>query len=256
MAIATGAIYPDLEGRVVLVTGGGSGIGEAMTRAFARQKARTAFIDIAEEPSRALCEEMAGQGTAVHYERCDLTDVDALRAAIERIRTALGPISVLVNNAANDKRHPTPDVTSEDFDRIIAVNLKHQFFCAQAVLDDMKSLGGGSIINMGSVSWMAGVGGMAIYTASKSAVLGLTRSLARDYGAFGVRVNAVAPGWIMTQRQLDLWLTPEAEAQLMKDQCLKRRLVPEDVAKLVLFLASDEAGACTNQQYVVDGGWI
>jgi NAD(P)-dependent dehydrogenase (short-subunit alcohol dehydrogenase family) len=252
----SGAIHPDLEGRTVLITGGGTGIGEAMVRAFARQKSKVAFIDVADEPSRRLEAELAAAGAVVRFEHCDLTDVDALRAATARIRDAFGPVGVLVNNAANDDRRPTPDVTPEFFDRAVAVNLKHQFFCAQAVLEDMKALGGGAIVNMGSVSWMAGVGGMAVYTACKSAVLGLTRSLARDYGPFNIRVNAVAPGWIMTRRQLDLWLTPEAEAELMKNQCLKRRLVPEDVAKVVVFLASDDAGACTNQHYVVDGGWV
>ena len=251
-----GAIHPDLEGRTVLITGGGTGIGEALVRAFARQRSKVAFIDIADEPSRRLEAELAATGAVVRYEVCDLADIDALRAAGTRIRDALGPVGVLVNNAANDDRRPTPDVTPEFFDRTVAVNLKHQFFCAQAVLEDMKALGGGAIVNMGSVSWMAGVGGMAVYTSCKSAVLGLTRSLARDYGPFNIRVNAVAPGWIMTQRQIDLWLTPEAEAELMKSQCLKRRLLPEDVAKVVVFLASEDAGACTNQHFVVDGGWV
>jgi NAD(P)-dependent dehydrogenase (short-subunit alcohol dehydrogenase family) len=250
-----GVIYPDLRGKVVLVTGGGSGIGEAIVRRFVGQGSRTAFIDIKAEESRALAQDLAAAGGA-HFEQADLTDTAALRAAIGRIRAALGPIDVLVNNAAHDQRHPTMEVTPEYWDDRIAVNLKHQFFAAQAVLPDMVARKGGSIINFGSTSWMAGQGGMAAYTAAKSAVLGLTRSLARDFGPHNIRVNAIAPGWIMTQRQIDLWLTPEGEAELMRRQCLKRKLVPDDVARTVLFFASEESGACTNQQYVVDGGWV
>jgi len=167
----------------------------------------------------------------------------------------LGAFAVLVNNAAHDERHRTEDVTPEYWDQRIAVNLKHQFFAAQAVLPDMKEARGGSIVNFGSTSWMAGQGGMAAYTAAKSAVLGLTRSLARDYGPHGIRVNAIAPGWIMTERQVALWLTPEGEAELMRRQCLKRKLVPDEVARFTVFLASEEASACTAQHYVVDGGW-
>jgi D-xylose 1-dehydrogenase len=248
------ATYSDLAGKVVLVTGGGSGIGEAIVRRFAQQKSKVAFIDIKE--SQALADELGGQGGTVRFEKADLTDISALRAAIERIREAFGPVQILVNNAAHDERHPTPDVTPEYWDDRIAVNVKHQFFAAQAVLPDMQVAGEGVIINFGSVSWMVGQGGMAAYTAAKSAVLGLTRSLARDYGPHNIRVNAIAPGWIMTQRQLEKWLTPEGEAELMQRQCLKRKLVPDEIAKFTVFLASDEASACTNQQYVVDGGWV
>ena len=251
-----GATYPDLEGRSILVTGGGSGIGEAIVRAFAHQKAKVGFLDINKEASTKLAGELQKAGRAVRFEFCDVTNVKALRAAIESLRRAQGPISILVNNAAHDERHKTEEVTEEYWDGRIAINLKHQFFAAQAVLPDMKQSGGGSIINFGSTSWMIGQGGMAAYTASKSAVLGLTRSLARDYGPFNIRVNAIAPGWIMTERQLSLWLTPQAEAELMQRQCLKRKLYPPDIAKFVLFLASDESSACTNQHYVVDGGWV
>lgn len=250
------AIYPDLQDKVVLVTGGGSGIGEAIVREFARQKAKVAFIDIAVEPSRALAKALQQAGTPVHFELCDLTDVPALQRTIAAIRGRLGPIQVLVNNAAHDERHATQDVTEAVWDSRIAVNLKHQFFCAQAVLPDMKAAGAGAIVNLGSISWMSGQGGMVAYTACKSAVLGLTRSLARDYGAFGIRVNAVAPGWIMTQRQLEKWVTPEGEAEILARQCLKRKLQPVEVAKFIVFLASDEASACTSQHYVVDGGWV
>ena len=250
------ATYSDLEGKVVLVTGGGSGIGAEIVRRFGGQRARVGFLDIADEASRALEAELTAAGLAVRYERADVTDVPALQAAIGRVREALGPIDILVNNAAHDERHPTEAVTEAYWDDRIAVNLKHQFFAAQAVLPGMKAKGGGAIVNLGSNSWMIGQGGMAAYTASKSAVLGLTRSLARDYGPFGIRVNAVAPGWIMTERQLALWVTPEAEKEIAARQCLKRKLVPADVAKFVLFLASEEASGCTNQHYIVDGGWV
>ncbi|MEM1318066.1 MAG: SDR family oxidoreductase [Pseudomonadota bacterium] len=249
MSIAT---YPSLKGRTVLITGGGSGIGEQIVRRFAEQGSRVGFLDIAEEPSKALAAEL---GDNVIFQHCDITDIDALRASIATVADHFGPITVLVNNAAHDERHKLEDVTPEYWDGRIAVNLKHQFFAAQAVAPGMKEAGGGSIINMGSTSWMVGQGGMAAYTASKSAVLGLTRSLARDLGPYNIRANSIAPGWIMTERQETLWLTPEGEKELMERQCLKRKLVPDDIARPVLFFASDESGACTNQSYVVDGGW-
>ena len=246
------ATYTDLKDRVVIVTGGAGGIGEAIVRAFVGQGARVAFLDIDMERGQRLQAEL---GAAARFLPCDLTNIEALRAAVAVAREAFGPIGVLINNAAHDERHATLEVTEAYWDGRIAVNLKHQFFAAQAVLPDMIGAGGGSIINLGSTSWMIGQGGMAAYTASKSAVLGLTRSLARDFGAHGVRVNAVAPGWIMTERQLALWVTPESEQDIYSNQCLKRRLVPDDVARLVVFLSSDEASAITNQHYVVDGGW-
>jgi D-xylose 1-dehydrogenase len=255
-AASAGAIYPDLANKTVIVTGGGSGIGEAIVRRFAAQGSKTAFIDIKQDESRALAGELTEQGRRVHFEHADMTDTAALRAAIGEIRKVFGPIQILINNAAHDQRHVTLDVTPEYWDDRIAVNLKHQFFAAQAVLPDMIEAKAGSIINFGSPSWMVGQGGMAAYTAAKSGVLGLTRSLARDFGPHNIRVNAIAPGWIMTQRQIDLWLNPESEAELMKRQCLKRRLMPDEVARATLFFASDEASACTNQQYVVDGGWV
>jgi len=250
------ATYPDLKDRLVLVTGGGSGIGEAIVRGFAAQGARVAFIDIAAGPSEALLRELSGAGVAAHFEHCDLTDVAALRRSIGTIRARLGPIEVLVNNAASDERHATEKVSEELWDSRIAVNLKQQFFCAQAVLPDMKAARGGAIVNLGSISWMIGQGGMVAYTASKSAVLGLTRSLARDFGPYGIRVNAVAPGWIMTPRQLEKWVTPETEREIMARQCLKRKLQPSEVANVIVFLASEAASACTGQHYIVDGGWV
>jgi D-xylose 1-dehydrogenase len=250
------AIYPDLKNKVVLITGGGSGIGESIVREFALQGARVAFIDIASAQSLGLAKDLGEHVMSVKFVHCDLTDIPSLKAAIASIRQELGPIDVLVNNAANDQRHATDSLTEELWDACIAVNLKQQFFCAQAVLPDMKERGAGAIINLGSVSWMIGQGGMAGYTASKSAILGLTRSLARDFGQFGIRVNAVAPGWIMTRRQLEKWVTPETEAEIMNRQCLKRKLQPVEIARVILFLASDDASACTNQHYVVDGGWV
>jgi len=250
------ASYPDLAGKVVLITGGASGIGEAIVRRFAAQGARVGFLDIKDEEGRALAAELGGAGAEVRFAHADLTDIAELRAAVAEMRAALGPVTVLVNNAAHDERHRTEDVTPEYWDGRVAVNLRHQFFAAQAVLPDMKAAGGGAIINFGSVSWMVGQGGMAAYTACKSAVLGLTRSLARDFGPDNIRVNAIAPGWIMTRRQKELWLTPEGERELLERQCLKRELVPDEIARVVLFLASEEASACTNQHYVVDGGWV
>ncbi len=250
------ATYPSLRGRTVLITGGGSGIGAAITRRFAEQGSKVGFIDIAMEPSETLASDLTSAGHAVRFVHADLKDIAALRRGVAAVRETFGPITILINNAAHDERHPTPEVTPEFFDERIATNLRHQFFAAQAVLPDMQAAGGGSIVNFGSVSWMVGQGGMAVYTAAKSAVLGLTRSLARDYGPDNVRVNAIAPGWIMTERQLTKWMTPDGEKELMARQCLKRRLQPDEIARATLFFASDEASACTNQHYVVDGGWV
>jgi len=197
------ATYSDLAGKVVLVTGGASGIGAAIVHAFARQKSIVVFFDILAEAGAALAEELREAGLAAHFQRVDVTDIEALRAGIAQARAAHGPIQVLINNAAHDERHATESVTPDYWDDRIAVNLKHQFFAAQAVLPDMKAAHAGVIVNFGSTSWMAGQGGMAAYTASKSAVLGLTRSLARDYGPFNVRANAIAPGWIMTERPIE-----------------------------------------------------
>ena len=246
------AIYPDLAGKVVIVTGGAGGIGEAITRAFIAQKARVGFLDIDTTRGERLQAELGDDSLFVP---ADVTDIVGLKAAIQTVRDRFGSIDVLVNNAAHDERHDTLTVTEEYWDGRIAVNLKHQFFAAQAVLPDMKATGKGAIVNLGSCSWVIGQGGMAAYTASKSAVLGLTRSLARDFGEFGVRVNAIAPGWIMTERQLELWVTPETEKSIYENQCLKRRLVPDDIARVVVFMSSDEAGAITNQHHIVDGGW-
>jgi NAD(P)-dependent dehydrogenase (short-subunit alcohol dehydrogenase family) len=251
------ASYPSLEGRVVLVTGGGSGIGASVVEHLCAQRARVAFVDIAREPSEALVARVRASGDpAPVFIPCDLRDIAALRAAVAVARVDLGPIRVLVNNAAHDERHSIESVTPEYWDDRFAVNLRHQFFAAQAVVPEMAAAGGGSIINFGSTSWMVGQGGMPAYLSAKAAVAGLTRALARDLGPRNIRVNSIVPGWIMTERQIALWLTPEGEQELLRRQCLKRKLWPEDIARVVLFLAADDSDACTNQSYVVDGGWV
>jgi len=247
-------LYPSLKGKTVLITGGGSGIGEALTRAFIAQGCNVGFLDYDEEVSQRLVDELASD--RLHFEYCDLRDIDALKQSVKAVSAALGHINVLVNNAARDDRHTLESVTSEYFDERIATNIKHQLFASQAVVADMEKAGGGSIINMGSTSWMIGQGGMPCYTTAKSAVQGLTRGLARDLGPKHIRVNCVVPGWIMTERQISMWLTEESEKELMQRQCVKRKLIPDDIARFVLFMASDEASACSNQTYIVDGGWV
>jgi D-xylose 1-dehydrogenase len=251
------ATYPSLAGRVVFISGGGSGIGASFVEHFCAQGAKVAFCDIAEAPSRALVERVARTGQpGPLFIPCDLRDIGQLRATIAQAAKALGTITVLVNNAARDDRHEVADVTPEYWDERFAVNLKHQFFAAQAVHPGMKQAGGGSIINMGSTSWMLGVPNMPAYVSAKSAVVGLTRGLARNFGPDKIRVNSVLPGWVMTERQRTLWLTPEGDRKIDESQCLIQRLMPADIARMVLFLASDDSQMCTNQSYIVDGGWI
>jgi NAD(P)-dependent dehydrogenase (short-subunit alcohol dehydrogenase family) len=252
----SGAIYPSLKGRTVLITGGGQGIGAATVRRFAEQGAKVGFIDLAVEPSKALAEELAAAGATVRFEHADLTDIAALKAAIAGIRAAFGPITVLVNNAAHDQRHKFLEVTPDYFDDRIAVNLKHAFFAAQAVIPDMIAAGGGSIVNLGSGSWLMGSEDLTAYATAKSAAYGLTRVLAGEFGKDNIRVNCVIPGWIMTERQMALWLDEAGEAAIFRNQALKRKMLPEDVAKAVLFLASDQSSGMTKQEIVVDGGWI
>jgi len=253
----TEAIYPSLRDRAVLLTGGASGIGAAEVEAFAAQGARVAFLDIAAEPAAALIARIAAAGhPAPLFLPCDLTDIAALRAAIAEAARQLGPITILVNNAANDQRHKWEDVTPEYWDERQAVNLRHQFFAIQAVAPMMKAAGGGSIVNFGSVSWHVSQGGMPAYTTAKAGVEGLTRGMARDLAPDNIRVNCVIPGWIMTERQIALWLTPEGEANLLRSQCLKRKLVPADIARMVLWLAADDSRMVTSGLFPVDGGRI
>jgi NAD(P)-dependent dehydrogenase (short-subunit alcohol dehydrogenase family) len=222
---------------------------------FAAQGAKVAFVDIADDAAQALLDRIeAARHPVPLYRHCDLKDVAALQATIAEVAQQLGPITVLVNNAANDQRHKFEDVTVEYWDERLATNLRHQFFAIQAVAPMMRAAGGGSIINFGSVSWHALQGGMPAYTTAKAAVEGLTRGMARDLGPDGIRVNTVIPGWIMTERQITLWLTPEAEANLMQVQCLKQKLAPADVTRMVLWLASDDSRMCTAQLWVVDAG--
>jgi NAD(P)-dependent dehydrogenase (short-subunit alcohol dehydrogenase family) len=251
------ATYPSLAGRVVFISGGGSGIGASFVEHFCGQGAKVAFCDIAEAPSRALVKRIARSSNSPPlFIPCDLRDIEALRATIGQAAKALGTITVLVNNAARDDRHEIEDVTPEYWDERYAVNVKHQFFAAQAVHPGMKKAGGGSIVNMGSTSWMLGVPNMPAYVSAKSAVTGLTRGLARRLGPDKIRVNTVLPGWVMTERQRTLWLTPEGDRKIDENQCLIQRLMPADIARMVLFLAADDSQMCTNQSYIVDGGWI
>jgi NAD(P)-dependent dehydrogenase (short-subunit alcohol dehydrogenase family) len=243
----SGAIYPSLAGKRVLVTGGGSGIGAGVVEGFVAQGAQVTFFDIAREDSAALVAQLDNKPA---FEAVDLTRIDDVRAAIAR----LGPFDVLVNNAANDDRHAVADVTEEYWDNRIAVNLKHTFFCAQAVIPAMQAAGGGAIINLGSISWHLGLPDLALYQTCKAAIEGLTRSLARDFGRDNIRVTSVIPGNVRTPRQLQ-WYTPEGEAEIVAAQCMDGRLLPPDIAAMVMFLASDDARLVTGHSYFVDAGW-
>lgn len=244
------ATYPSLKGEVVVVTGGASGIGASIVEHFAAQGARVGFLDVDAKAGAAL----AGR-TGASFTACDLRDVAALRTAIAAFEASLGAPLALVNNAARDDRHAIADVTPEFWDERMHVNLRHQFFAAQAVLPAMRARKRGSIINMGSTSWMISQGNMPAYVTAKSAIHGLTRGLARDAGPDGIRVNCVVPGWIMTERQVAMWLTPEGEAEITRNQCLPEKLYPADVARMVLWLAADDSRMVTAQDFVVDGGW-
>ena len=250
------AQYPSLEGRHVLVTGGGGGIGASHVEQFYRQGARVVFIERDETAAHALLATLNEPGHEKPvFLRVDLRDVSAVQAAIAKHCTTHGDIEVLVNNAAHDERHQLESVSVEYWDERIALNLRHLFFCAQAVVPGMIRRATGSIINVGSFSWRAGLGGMPIYTAAKAGIEGLTRGLARDLGVHGVRVNTLVPGWIMTRRQLELWVTEEGKAEIARRQCLKDLIMPDDVARMALWLASDDSRMCSAQSFVVDGGW-
>jgi len=243
------ASYPSLKGRSVFVSGGGSGIGASIVEHFAQQGAKVGFVDINEPASKQVAAK-----TGAQFMKCDITDVKAYQAAIAEMAGKLGPITVLVNNAAHDERHKLEDVTPEFWDGRIAVNLRHAFFAIQSVVPGMKKAGGGSIINFSSISYHTMTANLAVYQAAKAATIGMTRGLARDLGVDKIRLNSITPGWIMTQRQIDLWLTPEAEADLMKAQVLKEKVYPPDIARMVLWLASDDSRLVTAQNFVVDGG--
>ena len=250
------ATFPSLVDRVALITGG-SGIGAALVEAFAANGAKVAFLDILEAEAAAL---VARLGEARHrplFVRCDLLDIAALKAAIAEVRDRLGPIGVLINNAASDDRHELDEITLEYWDRQIAVNLRHQLFAIQAVRPQMRALGGGSIINLSSISWMRGAPRLAVYTAAKAAIVGMTRTLAVDLGPEGIRVNAIAPGAVITERQRRLWYQTEAQVQaVVERQCLKRVLLADEVARLALFLAADDSRMITKQTLVIDAGLL
>ena len=251
------ASYPSLSNRVVIVTGGATGIGESVVTHFARNGSRVAFLDIQDAPAQALSASLAAEGCpAPLYIHCDLTDLDALKAAVEQVVSTYGTIDVLVNNAANDQRHSIEEVTPEFWDRSMATNLRPQFFMIQAVLPAMRVAGRGSIINMSSIAWMIPNKRLPLYVAAKAAIVGLTRTVAHDLGPDNIRVNAVLPGAIATERQKQLWYTPEYLSMIHQRQALKIQIEPADVARLVLFLASDDSGAITNQSYIVDGGFV
>lgn len=243
------AVYPSLRGKRVLVTGGGSGIGAGIVEAFAQQGSEVTFFDICDGDSEALAAQ-----TGARFERVDLTDIPATQDAIRRAAEERGAFEVLVNNAANDDRHSIDEVTEAYWDNRLNVNLKHHFFCAQAVVPAMKSNGGGAIINLGSISWHLALPDLVLYQTAKAAIEGMTRAMARDLGPDNIRVSCVVPGNVRTPRQLK-WYTPEGEAEIVNAQCLKGRLVPEDVAALILFLASDDARLVTGHEHFVDAGW-
>ena len=251
------AKYGSLQGKRVFITGGGSGIGESLVAEFAAQGALVAFVDIAVEASEALCRRLAEAGlTAPLFRHCDIMDIASLQAVMAELAGELGDFDILVNNAANDQRHQAQDVTLEYWNERIAINQRPMFFTCQAVFEGMKRQGGGSIINVSSISWHMKSGGYPVYATTKAAVVGLTRGLARDYGAHNIRVNTVTPGWVMTQRQIDLWVDEAAEVEIKKSQCLPSKLMPQDIAAMVLFLASDDGAMCSSQEFIVDAGWI
>jgi D-xylose 1-dehydrogenase len=255
--IESPATYPSLKGRSILITGGGSGIGASLVEHFCLQGAKVCFVDIADAAAQSLVAHLSEKGHAVpHYVKCDLRDIEALRGAVAQACERHGPVSVLVNNAGNDDRHRTEDVSVAYWDDRMQVNLRHQFFAAQAVRPHMRDAGGGSIINLGSITWLVGDPDCPAYVTAKAAVGGLTRALARELGPEKIRVNCVLPGWVMTDRQVKLWLDKAGERQIDERQCLKDKLYPPDIARMVLFLAADDSRMCTSQNYIVDGGWV
>jgi len=247
------ALFPSLSNKIVFVTGGATGIGAEIVSAFAKQGAKVGFLDLDKEASQVLCQDLDGQ---VQFEVCDLRNIDALKSAIKKLTDRLGAADVLVNNAARDDRHEWKEVTVEYWDERMSTNLRHQFFAIQEVADGMIANGGGSIINIGSNSWWEAGGGFPAYATAKSAVHGLTRTMARELGPYRIRVNTVVPGWIMTERQKALWVTPEAIENHQKRQCLPDLIEPVFVARMVLFLASDDASMCTANNYMVEAGSI
>ena len=249
------ATYPDLAGKRVLITGGGTGIGAGIVEAFVQQGSQVFFLDIAEEASRELEASLANAKVAPKFFKCDLTDLDELAKVMAQIEKDHGAIEVLLNNAANDHRHKVDEVRPAYWDKSLAVNLRHQFFCAQAVAPGMKQAGTGVILNFGSISWHLALPELSLYMTAKAAIEGLTRGLARDLGPDGIRVNSIIPGSVRTPKQMAMWHTPEGEQAILNAQCLHERIDPEDIAAMALFLSSDNARRCSGRDYFVDAGW-
>jgi len=258
MRIAAGfATYPSLRDRIVLVSGGATGLGAEFVAQFAAQGARVAFVDVQDEPARSLVTAVeAAGGPKPEYRHVDVRDLPSYQRTIRELTDTLGPITVLVNNAANDSRHRAEQVDPAFWDERMRVNLDHHYFATQAVAPSMRATGGGSVINLGSISTHIKLRELVVYRTAKAAIEGLTRALAQELGPDGIRVNCILPGWVMTERQLTHWVDAEAEATIDREQSLRRRLVPEDVARLALWLAADDSRACTGQNWVVDGGWM
>lgn len=253
---APASTYPSLREQAVFITGGGSGIGAAMVTAFVQQGARVAFVDVAEAASQALAQQLADAGyPAPWWHKCDVRDIAALQTAVADAASALGDFAVLVNNVASDDRHSLESVTPEYYDQRMAINERPAFFAIQSVVPGMQRRGGGSIINLGSTGWQTKGTGYPCYAIAKSSVNGLTRGLAKSLGADRIRINTVSPGWVMTERQIELWLNAEGEAEIQRTQCLPDKLRPHDIARMVLFLASDDGAMCTAQEFKVDAGW-
>jgi NAD(P)-dependent dehydrogenase (short-subunit alcohol dehydrogenase family) len=250
------ASYPSLIDRSVLITGGASGIGAAFVGHFARQGARVAFLDVDTASAQSLLDGLADVAHRPLFIACDLTDLATLGKAIAQARAAIGPIAVLVNNAANDVRHEFAATTPAEFDRSVAVNLRHQYFATQAVVADMAALGGGSVICLGSTSWMIKNDGYPMYTMAKAAIHGLVAGLARELGRQRIRINCLVPGWVITEKQQRLWLDAAGEAEIAREQCLPGHVLAEDLARAALFLAADDSRMITAKDFIVDGGWV
>ncbi len=250
------ASYPSLVDRNVLITGGASGIGASFVQHFAQQGARVAFLDIDDSGAQALISTLANARHAPHYLHCDVTQLDGLQAAIREARARIGKVSVLVNNAANDVRHELADIDVADFERNVAVNLRHQIFATQAVIPDMQQLGSGSIICLGSTGWMKKNGGYPLYAMAKAAVRGFVNGMARELGQQHIRINGLVPGWVITEKQRALWLDADGEAEIKRVQCMPGYLMADDLARMALFLAADDSRMCTGQDFIVDGGWV
>jgi len=244
------ATYPSLRGQVAFVSGGATGLGAEFVAQLAAQGVRVGFVDVQDDAGNALAERVGGL-----YRHCDVRDVAALQDAITATGERLGPVTVLVNNAANDERQSVETLSEQEWDEFLAVNLRHHFFATQAVVPMMRAAGRGSVVNLGSISAHIDLMDLPVYITAKAGIEGLTRTLARELGPDGIRVNCVLPGWVMTDRQLTHWVTPEAEASIQRNQCLPQKLYPADVARLVLWLAAEDSRSCTAQRWVVDAGW-